>query len=84
MATHPRHTEVSKPKFPIKIDRDIKDILKTNGFEWDYDKNKGNSKHHCYINKETGKVIGISQGTQKEHQKKRYLQKIEKEAQQIN
>ena len=72
--------QVQKPKFPVKLDPDIKKVLKNNGYEWDYTQT-GNGPHNHYINPTTGHIIVVSRGTIKETTKKRYIQNIEKQIQ---
>lgn len=72
--------QVQKPKFPVKIDKDIKAVLKENGYEWDYTQT-GNGPHNQYINLETGKKIVVCRGTIKENTKSRYIKRLEKEIQ---
>jgi hypothetical protein len=72
--------QVQKPKFPVKIDKDIKAVLKENGYEWDYTQT-GNGPHNQYINLETGKKIVVCRGTIKDNTKSRYIKRLEKEIQ---
>tara|TARA_R110002126_G_scaffold23882_10_gene83380 strand:- start:5635 stop:5880 length:246 start_codon:yes stop_codon:yes gene_type:complete len=72
--------EVIQSKFPTKLDKDLKEVLQSNGYEWDYNKNN-NSRHghHIYINKTTNHRIGVSAGTLAENKKSRMVKILEKQ-----